>query len=671
MRGQLATALYFVIVGCAGAAPQPVPAPTPPAASPPASKPAEPTPEVAVARRVVGQLVMEDVPEIPKALQERIRRYQNARSASVAGFAPGGGLLIRTRFGQTTQLHHVRVAMGARRQKTFFGEPIGAVATSPDPRRPGAVFTLDVGGSEFSQLFWLDVETGATQMLTDGTSRNIEPLFSPDGRFVIYSSTERNKKDFDLWRLDAQTKERTLWFEGAGLWLALDVAPAGDRVLALRYISATKTELTVIRPGQGVEYRFNAKADAAIAFGPAVFDATGRGVYYISDEGREFKALRYRDLSSGRDQLISDESLQADVVDVVANPARTRLALRSNDQGFSKVDVYEVGRRRFRSRRRIGRGVVSGLRFAPDGRRMAFTLTSPTTSGDVFVHDVTRNRTERWTASELGGIDVERLRRFDVVEYPTFDEVEPGRRRTIPAMIVRPAGEGPFPVVVIIHGGPEGQARPRFSTYNALIAGELGAAIIRPNVRGSTGYGRTYTLLDNGEKREDSVKDIGALLDWIKAQPDLDESRVAVLGASYGGYMVLASAVHYSDRLRAAVDVVGISNFVTFLERTKAYRRDLRRVEYGDERDPKMRAFLQSISPLNRAEAIRIPMLVIQGLNDPRVPATESEQIVRRLRERGQDVWYMLAKDEGHGFRKKENRDASLAAMLLFLQKYL
>ncbi len=669
MQGHSAAALALAIIGCAGAAPQPVSAPAAKAATQPASKPVVSAPTIE--RRVVGQLVMEDVPEIPKALRDRIRRYQNARSASVAGFAPGGGLLIRTRFGQTAQLHHVRVAMGARQQKTFFREPIGAVATSPDSRRPGVVFTMDAGGSEFSQLFWLDVETGQTQMLTDGTSRNTDPLFASDGRSVIYSSTERNKKDFDLWRIDAQSKERTLVFEGEGLWLALDVAPGGERILALRYISATKTELAVIRPQQGIEYRFNAKADVPIAFGAAVFDAKGAGVYYVSDEGREFKALRYRDLSSGRDRLISDASLQADVVDVVTNPARTRLALRYNDGGFSKVDVYDVGRRRFRSRRRISRGVVSGLRFAPDGRRLAFTLTSPTSSGDVFVHDVTRNRTERWTASELGGIDADRLRRFSVIEYPTFDEIAPGRKRTIPAMIIRPSGEGPFPVVVIIHGGPEGQARPRFSSSDALIAGELGAAVIRPNVRGSTGYGRSYTLLDNGYKREDSVKDIGALLDWIDVQPDLDASRVAVLGGSYGGYMVLASAVHYSDRLRAAVDIVGISNFVTFLESTKAYRRDLRRVEYGDERDPKMRAFLQSISPLNRAEAIRVPMLVIQGLNDPRVPATESEQIVSRLREQGQDVWYILAKDEGHGFRKKENRDASLAATYLFLQKYL
>ena len=200
---------------------------------------------------------------------------------------------------------------------------------------------------------------------------------------------------------------------------------------------------------------------------------------------------------------------------------------------------------------------------------------------------------------------------------------------------------------------------------------KLGAAVIRPNVRGSSSYGKHYMSLDNGFKREDSVKDIGALLDWIATQPDLDENRVAVFGGSYGGYMVLASAVHYSDRLKAAVDVVGISNFVTFLENTQDYRRDLRRAEYGDEREPAMRAHLQSISPLHHVDKITIPMFVVQGQNDPRVPVTEATQVVAALRDQGQAVWYMNAMNEGHGYRKKENRDVYQQATMMFLQTFL
>ena len=241
----------------------------------------------------------------------------------------------------------------------------------------------------------------------------------------------------------------------------------------------------------------------------------------------------------------------------------------------------------------------------------------------------------------------------------------------IPAFVYRPDGPGPHPVIVSIHGGPEGQARPTFSATYQLWIERLNAAVIVPNVRGSAGYGKTYLQLDNGMRREDSVRDIGALLDWIGEQPELDQERVAVFGGSYGGYMVLASSVHYSDRLKAAVDIVGISNFVTFLENTQDYRRDLRRPEYGDERDPEMRAHLQAISPLNNVEEIDVPMFVVQGENDPRVPVSEAEQMVAALRAQGSPVWYMNALNEGHGYRKKENRDLFSEATVLFLENWL
>jgi dipeptidyl aminopeptidase/acylaminoacyl peptidase len=276
----------------------------------------------------------------------------------------------------------------------------------------------------------------------------------------------------------------------------------------------------------------------------------------------------------------------------------------------------------------------------------------------------------RWTFSEVGGLDTEGFAMPEVFDYPTFDKVGDQQRR-IPAFIYRPEGEGPHPVIIQIHGGPESQSRPSFSSTYQLWVDRLDAAVIRPNVRGSAGYGKSYLKLDNGFLREDSVRDIGALLDWIAEQPDLDETRVAVYGGSYGGYMVLASSVHYSDRLKAAVDIVGISSFVTFLENTESYRRDLRRVEYGDERDPEMRAHLEKISPLNNVEKIDVPMFVVQGQNDPRVPVTEAEQIVAALREQGSPVWYMNALNEGHGFRRKENRDLFQEATVLFFETYL
>ncbi|HET6566109.1 MAG TPA: alpha/beta fold hydrolase, partial [Xanthomonadales bacterium] len=350
-------------------------------------------------------------------------------------------------------------------------------------------------------------------------------------------------------------------------------------------------------------------------------------------------------------------------------------AFTTNEDGISRLYLLNTKTRKYALVNNLPMGVIYGLRFHPDNRRLAMTLSTAQTPSDVFVMQMGRSPLDaesllRWTFSEVGGLDTDSFVEPKLVRYPTFDLVGENPRQ-IPAFIYQPKGKGPFPVIIYIHGGPEGQHRPSFSSSFQSWVAELGAAVIAPNVRGSFGYGNDYLSLDDGVLREDAVKDIGALLDWLQTQPQLDASRVAVYGGSYGGYMVLASAVHYSDRLRAAVDVVGISNFVTFLENTQDYRRDLRRQEYGDERDPEMRAFLQSISPLTHAEKIAVPMLVVQGQNDPRVPVTESEQIVAALRRRGQPVWYMNALNEGHGYDRKENRDAYQQAVLLFLQRFL
>jgi dipeptidyl aminopeptidase/acylaminoacyl peptidase len=323
----------------------------------------------------------------------------------------------------------------------------------------------------------------------------------------------------------------------------------------------------------------------------------------------------------------------------------------------------------------IPTGLAGGMEFSPDGMKLGMTLNTPQTPSDAFVLELGEDALEygqltRWTYSETGRLETESFTAPELLAYPTFDSGA-GGPESIPAWVYKPEGEGPHPVIIAIHGGPEGQARPSFNSTYQIWLRKLGAAVIRPNVRGSYGYGKHYMSLDNGFRREDSVRDIGALLDWIETQPDLDENRVAVYGGSYGGYMVLASAVHYSDRLKAAVDIVGISNFVTFLENTQDYRRDLRRAEYGDERNPEMRAHLEQISPLNHVDKISIPMFVAQGQNDPRVPVTEAEQIVAALREQGLPVWYMNALNEGHGYRKKENRDVYQQATLMFLREHL
>jgi dipeptidyl aminopeptidase/acylaminoacyl peptidase len=294
-------------------------------------------------------------------------------------------------------------------------------------------------------------------------------------------------------------------------------------------------------------------------------------------------------------------------------------------------------------------------------------MESARSTADAYSLDVTTGKVDRWTMSETGGLVATNLNEQQLVRWKSFDG------RTISGFLYRPAAKfnGKRPVIIDIHGGPEGQSRPSFQgSYNYFL-NELGVAVIYPNVRGSTGYGKTFLSLDNGFKREDSYKDIGALLDWIKTRPDLDADRVMVTGGSYGGHMTLAVATYYPDRIACALAYVGPSNLVTFLENTSAYRRDLRRVEYGDERDPKMREFLTRIAPANNVQKIRKPLFVVAGANDPRVPVTESEQMVKAVRGHGTPVWYLMAKDEGHGFAKKKNNDYLLYSTILFAREYL
>ncbi|MFQ3190152.1 MAG: dipeptidyl aminopeptidase/acylaminoacyl peptidase [Paraglaciecola sp.] len=394
-----------------------------------------------------------------------------------------------------------------------------------------------------------------------------------------------------------------------------------------------------------------------------------KGYFLTTNQGGEFQRLAYRDFKTSKFTTITQD-IDWNVSSFTLSHKGNRAAFTVNQDGISQLYLLDTKSFKYQVVKGIPIGLISGLTFSPNDKKLAMSLNTSQTPSDSFILTLKRSATQyeditRWTYSEVGGLNTELFVVPELVRFESFD------KRQIPAFVYKPNKEGPNPVIISIHGGPEGQARPYFSSNNQLWLNTLGAAVITPNVRGSAGYGKEYIGLDNGFKREDSVKDIGALLDWIATQPDLDANRVALIGGSYGGYMVLASAVHYSDRLKAAVDIVGISNFVTFLENTKDYRRDLRRVEYGDERIPEMHAQLQAISPSNNADKINVPMFVVQGQNDPRVPVTEAEQIVKAMRDSGKKVWYMNALNEGHGYRKKENSDIYQQAVVLFFQQNL
>jgi len=341
----------------------------------------------------------------------------------------------------------------------------------------------------------------------------------------------------------------------------------------------------------------------------------------------------------------------------------------ANVDGVSRLTVLDLAKHN-ENLPPLPEGKIGRFAFDRTGKRLALSVESPQSPRDVFVLELERNAVVRYTKSEPGPLDPLQFVPAELVRFQTFDRTD-GKRREIPAFVYRPRTPGPHPVLIDIHGGPESQAVPSWNPFTQFLVREMGFTVITPNVRGSSGYGKTFLDLDNGEDREDAVKDIGALRVWIGAQRDLNARQVFVSGGSYGGYMSLASMVNFGDRLRGGIDVVGISNFVTFLESTSAYRRALRRPEYGDERLPKMRAYLQRISPLTNAARISKPLLVVQGLNDPRVPASESQQMVAKIRARGGEVWYLAARDEGHGFKKKPNRDFYQKTIAAFLEKQL
>jgi dipeptidyl aminopeptidase/acylaminoacyl peptidase len=594
---------------------------------------------------------------------ERLEQYQNTRAASFAAWTHAGGLLVATRFGDTNQVHEVRSPLGMRRQLTFFPEPVNLASVSPDKSLDGFVYLRDVGGNEFFQLYWFDFAEGTSRLLTDGASRNTAPAWSNRGDRFAYATTRRDGRNYDIYvgaRQGDYTTHR-LALEGDGLWMPIDWSPDDRKLLVINYRSITDSEIHVVDLDSGAMTQVNPQ-DEPVGYAGGAFDRGGKGVFLVHDHAAEFKQLHHLDLASGRSTPLSAD-IPWDVSAFALSRDRKRLAFAVNEGGTSKLHLRDVERNRPLAGPRLPVGLVGTFAFSPDGASLAITVNTAQSPSDVFVYTLREGRLERWTESEVGGLDTAKFALPELVSFPSFDGLE------VPAWVYRPAGTGPHPVIVQIHGGPEAQSLPAFNPLFAYWVNELGAAVISPNVRGSAGYGKSYLQLDNGVLREDSVKDIGALLDWIAAQPDLDQDRVIVYGGSYGGYMVLASMVHFDERLLGGVSIVGISNFVTFLENTESYRRDLRRAEYGDERDPEMRQFLEDISPLNNAERINSPLFVAQGYNDPRVPYTESEQIVQAVRANDVPVWYLLAMDEGHGFAKKPNRDYFQAATVMFFRE--
>lgn len=613
-------------------------------------------------------LVVQGIPEIPLSLVETVNRYTEFRGALLSSWHPlQREMLISTRLCNTAQVHAVRSPLGMRKQLTFFPEPPSGASYQPT-KGEYFVFSRDAGGNEFSQNYRYDLTTGDITLLTDGKSKNSRGIWSNAGDRMAYTSTRRTGTDSDIYLIDPQNPQSDrllIALEGGG-WGPMDWSPDDRNLLVMQYISANESYLWLVNAQTGERTLLTPKAKEPISYGGAVFSKDGKGLYVISDRGSEFQRLAYMDLASKRVTELTSK-IQWDVEEAELSKDGKWLAFVTNEDGISVLHLLNTQTRREKKVPKLPNGLIFGLQWHPNNRDLGFTFTSARSNADVYSLNIEANQLQRWTESETGGLNVAAFSDAELVRWKSFDG------KTISGFLHRPPKKftGKRPVLIDIHGGPESQSRPVFLGRQNYYLNELGVALLRPNVRGSSGYGKTFLKLDNAELREDSVKDIGALLDWIATQPDLDANRIMVMGGSYGGYMSLAVATHYSDRIRGAINIVGISNFVSFLERTEGYRRDLRRVEYGDERDPKMREFLLKISPLNNASKITKPLFVVHGKNDPRVPLNEAEQIVATVQQNNIPVWYLMAKDEGHGFAKKANADFQFYATVRFIQDFL
>ncbi len=614
-------------------------------------------------------LIAENIADISKDLSVQVKKYSETRGAALAEVHPvKNEIIISTRFGSTAQFHKVSQPMGSRKQITFFDEPVSGASFEPT-KGDYLIYSKDIGGNEFGQLFKLDLKTLKSTLLTDGgRSQNGGVTWKKDGSGFYFSSTKRNCGDRDIYYMnpnDPKSTQLILEVKGGG-WSIQDISKDGKKLLVGEYVSANESHIWLFDTETKKLTAVTNREEKSVVQSDAGFSDNENEIWFTTDKDNEFQRLATFNLTTKKVNYHTT-SIPWNVEGYTLSEDKKQMVFTTNEGGSNKLYVMNMGAKTFKEVKGIPIGLIGGTAFTKDGQYLFFTQSTADSSADVYRLTLKSNKIERWTESELGEMQKEDMSAPKFIEWNSFDNMKiSGFYYPASAKFT-----GKRPVMINIHGGPEGQSMASFLGSNNYYTNEMGVAIIFPNVRGSSGFGKTYIAKDNGFLREDSVKDIGALLEWIAKQPELDKDRIMIMGGSYGGYMTLATAFHFADQIKCSVDVVGISNFNTFLKNTEEYRRDLRRVEYGDEREPKMYAFLDKISPLNNTDKIKKPMFIIQGTNDPRVPVTEATQMRDKLKAQGNTVWYLEAKDEGHGFKKKANVDYQRLAVIRFMEEYL
>jgi len=572
------------------------------------------------------------------------------------------GVLIRKRSEDTFQAFYMSQAESNLKQLTNFKEPVSRLRSTPNQQLNGFVYDIDTGGNEQNQIYYYDLPTGKSHLITDGKSKNDFSLWNHAGDELVYCSNAINQIDFHIFSTKINTDlqfENTLLFKEAGKWYPVCWSLDDRFLIVSKFISALESEPYILEIATGkLKKIFN--SNKKVAFSRLLFSKLNNLLYIISDEDTNYLKLRLLDISTGEQELLTGK-LNWNVESIALDKTGNHLAFISNENGYYTLYLMDTKTHRYKPLPNIPKGQVSQIKFDETGNFLAMNISSNTYASEVFVYDIKNLNIKKWTSNSSSLTNKLTYIEPTLIHYPTFD-IQNGVQRKIAAFCYLPDKSGNYPTLIHIHGGPEGQFLPDHQPFFQYLINQFGIAIVAP---------KNNIALDDGYKREDSVKDIGALLNWIEKHPNLNEKQVGLIGGSYGGYMVYAAMIHYAQQIACGISRVGISNFVTFLENTQAYRRDMRREEYGDERVPEMRKFLQAISPTTNAHKILKPLLIVQGGNDPRVPESESKQMYNSLNKNEIPVWYILAKDEGHGFKKKNNIDYYYKVAIAFLKQYL
>jgi dipeptidyl aminopeptidase/acylaminoacyl peptidase len=610
-----------------------------------------------------GALIYDGIPDRPSEAGETLDAYLSARQATPLGFNPKGQLVIVTRFGETDQLHLVDHPMGERRQITFLREPITQAAFSPDPNRDAFFYERDTAGDGNMQIYYQRAGDAPARRLTDGKSVNGGALWSNAGHEIAWFTTARTGVAYDIDIVDPDSgalPHLAVTGDGAA-WYPLDWSFDDRKLLVQKHVSSQEDYLYIVDLENGQKREVD-PSPSKVAISAARFSRDGTGVYILSDRDGDLARIRYINMFTGQKNDISARG-PWDVERFALSNDGHYLAYVTNEGGYGKLDLVDLRTHQDLTPPRLPfTGVIDSLHFDRDGKRLAFGLSAANQPRDAYVLDIEANRLEAWTASEAGPLDRNKFVVPHPTQFPTFDRSD-GKPREIPLYLYEPANAGPHPVLLVLHDGPDAEFRPRFDPWIQYVVNELGYAVVAPNVRGSRGYGKSYFALDKGLLREDAVKDAGALLVWLGLDPRFDARHIVVSG----GYLALATLVNYGDRLRGAVDLAGITDYVGLMGTTAPYLLNEARADFGDERDVDARAYLRRISPLTGADRITRPLLEVHGKNDPSVPLSQSDELANRLRSRGGTVWFLKATDEGHGFTRRDNVDAYYQTFAQFL----